>query len=64
LDAPSKILATENDFTNAIANVRDELASLEYEVSKKIRNSVKWMFFFWITQIAATFAIFYFFLKK
>jgi len=43
---------------------KDDIADLHRELLKKKGNIVKWMFIFWITQVGATFAIFYFFLRK
>ena len=59
-EATIKTLVTKDD----IANVRDEIAKMTYDLSKEISNSVKWMFIFWIGQVGATLAIVFLFLKK
>jgi hypothetical protein len=43
---------------------KDDLASVKYDLSKEISNSVKWMFVFWIGQFGATMAILLLLLKK
>ena len=64
-------LATKND----LANVRDEIANVKYDLSKEISNVrkeagetkadiIKWMFIFWIGQVGATLAIVLLFIKK
>lgn len=32
---------------------KDDLANVKYDLSKKISNSIKWMFIFWVGQIGA-----------
>ncbi|HSU27261.1 MAG TPA: hypothetical protein VLJ68_02700 [Chitinophagaceae bacterium] len=49
----SQMLATKQD----LANVREELANVKAEI-------IKWMFIFWIGQIAALFGIIFLFFKK
>jgi cell wall assembly regulator SMI1 len=53
VEATIKTLATKED-----------IAKVKYDLSKEISNSVKWMFIFWIGQVAATLAIVLAFLKK
>ena len=49
----SASLATKED----IANVRNEIANTKADM-------IKWMFIFWVGQLAAMFGLLYFFLKK
>jgi hypothetical protein len=57
LEAQSNVLATKQD-----------LASLELKLSEKIGDTrtemIKWMFIFWVGQIAVTFGFILLFLKK
>ena len=71
MEATIKTLATKDDLAKTIANVKqdiaivkDDLARFKYDLSKEIRNSVKWMFIFWIGQVGAMLAIAFLFLKK
>ena len=66
-----KTIATKKDIANLRDDTVDELAGIKYELAglrQHIRKTqteiIWWMFFFWITQVGATFAIFYFFLKR
>ena len=57
LDTQSNVLATKHD-----------LSSLELKLSEKIGDTltemIKWMFIFWVGQIAVTFGFILLFLKK
>ena len=53
VEATIKTLATKED-----------VAKVKYDLSKEISNSVKWMFIFWIGQVAAMLAIAFLVLKK
>jgi hypothetical protein len=71
VEATIKTLATKDDLAilrkdiaNEFGNVRNEMANNKYDLSNKISDSVKWMFIFWIGQVAATLAIVFLFLKK
>ena len=57
---------TERSVENTIQTLatKDDLAKVKYDLSKEISNSVKWMFIFWIGQVAAMTAIIMLFLKK
>jgi hypothetical protein len=66
-----KTIATKNDIAilrdgtlDELAGIRYELAGLRQDIRKARTEIIKWMFFFCITQVDATYAIFYFFLKK
>ncbi|MFI5139675.1 MAG: hypothetical protein ACHQIM_17775 [Sphingobacteriales bacterium] len=47
---------------------KDDLASVKYDLGKEIGETkadmIKWMFIFWIGQVAAMLAIVFLFLKK
>ncbi|HEY4328032.1 MAG TPA: hypothetical protein VGN20_28870 [Mucilaginibacter sp.] len=64
MEATIKTLATKDD----IASVRDELAKLKYDLSKQTSEAkvdfIKWMFTFWMGQIAAMLAMVFLFVKK
>jgi hypothetical protein len=64
VEATIKTLATKDDLAKAIANVKDDIANVKYDVRKDIGDSIKWMFIFWIGQVGATLAIVFLFLKK
>lgn len=57
---------TERSVENTIQTLttKEDLAKVKYDLSKEISNSVKWMFIFWIGQVAAMTAIVMLFLKK
>jgi len=57
---------TERSVENTIQTLatKDDLAKVKYDLSKEISNSIKWMFIFWIGQVAAMTAIVMLFLKK
>lgn len=64
VEATIQTLATKDD----VAVVREDMAKLESNLSTKIAESkadnVKWMFIFWIGQVAAMLALIMLFLKK
>ncbi|HEY2581017.1 MAG TPA: hypothetical protein VGI43_04385 [Mucilaginibacter sp.] len=60
VEATIKTLASKDD----LANIREEIANVRYDVRKDIGDSIKWMFIFWIGQVGATLAIVFLFLKK
>ena len=79
VEATIKILATKDDIANlrkemgdGISNLRkemgDDIARLGYNLSKDISNAkadnTRWMFIFWVGQLAATLAIIFLYLKK
>lgn len=47
---------------------KEDLANVKYELSKDINetkaDTIKWMFIFWVGQVAATLAIVFLFVKK
>jgi len=52
-----KNLATKED----LANVKSEL---KVEISNTKADMIKWIFIFWVGQLAAMFGLLYFFFKK
>jgi hypothetical protein len=60
----NNILATKQD----VIAIKQDLADFEARLSKKIggirSDMVKWMFIFWIGQVAVTFGFILLFLKK
>jgi hypothetical protein len=71
VEATIKTLATRDD----IAIVKDDLAKAKYDLSNEIgcvrkeigeskAENIKWMFIFWLGQIAVMLAIVFLFLKK
>ena len=74
-DIKKDVLATKQDISDLkieISNVRNELkleiADSRTELRSEIANSksdiIKWMFFFWIGQVASVIAIVEFLIKK
>ena len=53
----SQILATKDDLTK-------EISKLDIKISETKSKIIKWMFIFWIAQVAATFGFILLFLKK
>jgi hypothetical protein len=64
LQSENDTLATKQD----IIVTKQDLAAFEARLSKKIggfgSDMFKWMFIFWVGQIAATFGLILLFLKK
>lgn len=56
----SNILATKQD----VVNTKQEIAALEVKLSEKTAEIIKWMFIFWVGQVAVTFGFILLFLKK
>jgi hypothetical protein len=57
VEATIKTLATKDEISKEFGSVRKEIAEGKTEM-------IKWMFIFWIGQVAATLAIILLFLKK
>ena len=53
----SQILATKDDLTK-------EISKLDIKINETKSEIIKWMFIFWIAQVAATFGFILLFLKK
>jgi DNA polymerase III delta prime subunit len=64
VEATIKSLATKDD----ISGVNEKIARVKYDLSKEIgetkADTVKWMFIFWVGQVAAMLAIVFLFIKK
>jgi hypothetical protein len=64
VQSQSNVLATKQDFVN----LKQDISSVELRLSEKIGDTradmIKWMFIFWIGQVAATFGFILLFLKK
>jgi hypothetical protein len=56
----SNILATKQDFIN----LKQDIAAVELRLTEKIADMIKWMFIFWVGQVAVTFGFILLFLKK
>ncbi len=52
-----KSLATKDDLTREVSQLRKEMSDNKVE-------TIKWMFIFWIGQVGATLAIVFLYLKK
>jgi len=60
--------AADKDAYEDIANVREEIANVKYDLRKEMgeikADTIKWMFIFWIGQVGAMLAMVFLFLKK
>jgi hypothetical protein len=43
---------------------KDDIAKVNFDLSNRIGDMIKWMFIFWVGQVGATLAIIFLFLKK
>ena len=59
-DEKKDILATKQD----IADLKIEIANLEIKIEKTKADIIKWMFLFWIGQLASLIAILQIFFRK
>jgi hypothetical protein len=57
VEASIKSLATKDDLTREVSQLRKEMSDNKVE-------TIKWMFIFWIGQVGATLAIVFLYLKK
>jgi hypothetical protein len=68
----ARVIANTKD---DIANVKDDIAKVKYDLGKEISevksdiseskaDTIKWMFIFWIGQVAAMLALVFLFIKK
>lgn len=64
MEATIKILATKDDLANVKDELKNDIANVKYILGKEISDNIKWMFIFWIGQVAAMLAIVFLFLKK
>ena len=56
----SNILATKED----IALLKQDIANVELKIANTRADMIKWMFIFWVGQVAVTFGFILLFLKK
>lgn len=54
------ILATKDD----MGSLKNEIARLDIKIADSKSDVIKWMFIFWVGQVAATFGFILLFLKK
>jgi len=63
-----KVLSTKEDVVNLRAELKEDIANLRAELKTDIANTkaeiIKWMFLFWIGQLAAFIAIAKYFFGK
>lgn len=61
-------LATKTDLATEAAALRSEIVDCKLELLAKLgeykADTMRWMFIFWVGQVAVTFSLFMFFLKK
>ncbi|HEY8930248.1 MAG TPA: hypothetical protein VIM55_13705 [Mucilaginibacter sp.] len=69
------LFSVKDELNRSISSVRDELfiikaelkgdiAGVRKEISESKADTIKWMFLFWIGQVAATLAIVLLYIKK
>jgi len=64
LEDKTKILATKQEISELALAHKQDIGELRVEMKQDKAEMVKWMFVFWIGQVAATFAIVIAFMKK
>lgn len=71
VEATIKTLATKDDLMSvkgdvlaAKSDLRQEIADVRKDISEAKADTIKWMFIFWIGQVATTLAIVLLYLKK
>lgn len=60
IDNQTLILATKDD----MVSLKSEIARLGIKMADSKSDVIKWMFIFWVGQVAATFGFILLFLKK
>ena len=60
----SQILATKEDLLATREDLHKEIAQLRVEMTANKAEMIKWMFLFWIGQVATTFGFILLFMKK
>src|SRR3569833_1849628 len=67
-DLHNSVSALKNDLHSSVSALKEDIAFLRTDFHKQIAESkaenIKWMFIFWIGQVAATLAIILMFIKK
>lgn len=64
LEEKKDILATKQDIANLEMATKQEIANLEIKIEKTRSDIIKWMFLFWIGQLASFIAILQIFFRK
>ncbi len=57
-------LATKNDLSITKDHLTKEISRLDIKISDTKYEIIKWMFIFWIAQVASTFGFILLFIKK
>jgi len=57
-------LATKDDLANLRKELGTDIGNIRKELGEYRSDTMKWMFIFWVGQVAATLAIVFLFLKK
>ncbi|RQP09354.1 hypothetical protein [Parapedobacter defluvii] len=60
----TKILATREDISVLKGDLKIEIEELRTEMARTKSDIIKWMFIFWIGQVAATFGFILLYLNK
>ena len=64
MEATIKTLATKDDLVVLRKDMETDFTNLGKQIGESKAYNIKWMFIFWIGQIAATAAIVFLLLKK
>ena len=64
VEATIKTLATKDDLNIAVADLKVDMSNMRKENADAKAENIKWMFIFWIGQVAAMLAILLLFIKK
>ena len=60
----TKILATKADLSETKEELKDEIAKVREMAANNKAEIIKWMFIFWVGQVAVTFGFILLFLRK
>ena len=64
LEEKKDVLATKQDIANLEIATKQEIANLEVKIEKTKSDIIKWMFLFWIGQLASLIAILQIFFRR
>ena len=64
MESKLAFLATKQDMQDVKQYMKDKVNRLEIKMGENKSEVIKWMLFFWITQLAAMFGFLLLFLKK
>ncbi len=64
IEGKSLVLATKEDLSSLEFGTKEQISRLEVKISETKSEIIKWMFIFWIAQVATTFGLILLFLKK